>query len=286
MKTLINWFLVIQTNLVFSQSILFKSDGVYYEDSINTIIANGKYSFVDLKQYHDLDAKVSSSDSVVFILDSGKLVSMESFHIEDKYQRFKLVYENNEIKDSVYTFLNKKYILSGFYVQSIEKVSFIDGKRNGLSIRMVKEDSILWVRSICSYLNGNPHGLYLVLKKNGNPYKEITFKYGIKDGYERKYYEDLPQIEYEFLYLSGKANGISRQWWKNGNLKSKAYYENGIIEGTITLFLKGGGKAVEQMVENGKAIQTKLFVKDVRYFERNGYLLEEKDSTHELIESW
>ena len=61
-------------------------------------------------------------------------------------------------------------------------------------------------------------------------------------------------LRYEWYYKNGKhADGISRGWYPNGNLKSEQTYKDGKQDGLWIEYREAGMKGIEGTYKNGKA---------------------------------
>ena len=60
------------------------------------------------------------------------------------------------------------------------------------------------------------------------------------------------------FYKNGKENGLWRQWYKDGQLKSNVKFINGIKQGIETIWHKNGSvKSIDEYID-GKVIIKKI----------------------------
>ena len=73
-----------------------------------------------------------------------------------------------------------------------------------------------------------------------------------KDGWFRLYWEN-DQLRYEWEYKDGqRADGISKGWHKNGQIKNIHTYKDGKKDGKWTEWHKNGQKSWERTSKDGK----------------------------------
>ena len=67
---------------------------------------------------------------------------------------------------------------------------------------------------------------------------EVYYKNGKADGVARTWYEN-GQLHQEFPYKLGTMSGTFREWFENGQQKSEELYENGNMEKRLTWYENG-----------------------------------------------
>lgn len=146
-------------------------------------------------------------DSVNLIFNKGNLLWKSNYDNSHGYQIIKIRFENYIIVDSIYNIVSRSYYNDGKeFREFIEKVTIIDGERNGNYFRYYKENPIHKYQ-IGSYKNGYLHGLITKFKDNGEPLSETMYKEGKINRLERIYFDSKNQLRYELSYINGLANG-------------------------------------------------------------------------------
>jgi antitoxin component YwqK of YwqJK toxin-antitoxin module len=264
-------------------------DSLYYTDSTTNEICDGVLGFKDtiwtvknslIETYH-------LNDSVVYVFDRGYIKSKTKYDLKYKYQIHKYVYSDNKIVDSLYEFLTRRYLSEDDinYTEYIEKVSIIDGLRNGVSYHYSKDEPNL-ILELCSYKNDIRHGYFVIFKKNGLPLKEYFLNNGIKDGFERIYYEDIPQLSYEANYENGLTIGLLRNWWRNGNIQRETKYVNGMSIETSKGYVENGELGFIQYYENNKLVRTELYKEELPSLFKNEFMISSDYNKAEIIKKY
>ncbi len=159
----------------------------------------------------------------------------------------------NFLLDSVWIFYNDK-------AQKTEMINYLYGKKNGYYSKF-ENDTLL---SKEMYLNDIQQGMSYYYYKSGKVYQEINYKDGSRQGDAKEYSEDGTLIAiYEYRYGNivdrerlnrldddGKKNGIWKEFYSNGNVKSEVTYEHGVIDGYL-----------KEYEENGKIIKSERYLK-------------------------
>ncbi|BDS10429.1 toxin-antitoxin system YwqK family antitoxin [Aureispira anguillae] len=79
------------------------------------------------------------------------------------------------------------------------------------------------------------------------------YKNGKKEGVWREFYEK-GRLRSEGVYKDGKKEGLHREWWKNGELSLEGTYENGTANGLMKWYNeKGRLVAVGKMIEDKRS---------------------------------
>lgn len=80
---------------------------------------------------------------------------------------------------------------------------------------------------------------------------EISIENGRAHGLSRGWY-DNGQIEVEESFVNGVSHGVRKRWYLNGSQKSEALIVNGEIDGSYRLWHENGILAAEMEMNNGR----------------------------------
>lgn len=80
---------------------------------------------------------------------------------------------------------------------------------------------------------------------------EIAIVDGRADGISRGWYEN-GQIEVEEFFVNGVSNGLRSRWYENGSKKSEAPIEDGVISGLFRQWHENGNLAAVVAMQDGK----------------------------------
>jgi len=148
----------------------------------------------------------------------------------------------NFMLDSVWIFYNQKGDTS-------EVINYLNNKKSGYYYKYISLDTNGVHKNIVKskelYLNDIQQGKSFYYYKSAKLYQEINFKEGAMHGLAKEYSEDGLLIEtYDYRYNSivnrevmnrydkeGKKHGVWKEFYANGNLKSEAIYEHGVLNG-------------------------------------------------------
>ena len=83
---------------------------------------------------------------------------------------------------------------------------------------------------------------------------------GSKNGIEKEYYEN-GQIKSETLYVNGSKNGIKKEYYESGKLLSEFTYVDGEMEGDVKLYNPDGKMIYSKYYSNG-ASATYFYTED------------------------
>lgn len=89
--------------------------------------------------------------------------------------------------------------------------------------------------------------IFLVLNAIGRPRH--------KEGINKEYYPN-GQLKSEFYIKDGKLDGINRCWYLNGQIQLYSKYKNGQQIDTSIAYLENGKKMIFEIFENGTQIQS------------------------------
>lgn len=68
-----------------------------------------------------------------------------------------------------------------------------------------------------------------------------VFKKGRRHGLTRKWFKN-GQLGFEAMYQNGVREGVTRSWWFNGNLRSYSYFKGGKVDGEAWEWYRSGEK--------------------------------------------
>tara|TARA_B100001109_G_C18863509_1_gene475360 strand:- start:277 stop:1140 length:864 start_codon:yes stop_codon:yes gene_type:complete len=241
-----------------AQVVFNKQDSLYYLDSSYKEIADGVVGFYDDKYFEDTGYWLEG-DSIVLELEKGKLISKAAFDRNDKYQKSKYYYQDNQIVDGVYEEVVRVYNRKEkTYVETVYRYSFVNGKEDGVFYEFYRSNPD-FIKTIGSYKNGLRHGYMINFKNNGLPLKEWLFKNGKSEGLTKTYYEDINRLKFTGEYENNLAHGEYKSFWRNGQLRSVLTYVKGQQQGLLKAYLEDGELAFIQHYEDDKLIKTEIY---------------------------
>ena len=110
------------------------------------------------------------------------------------------------------------------------------------------------IKTIASYLNGQPNGIFIELDRYGRLLSKTKYKNGVFHGEGAKY--GFNRTIEEYNYKEGQLDGLYRSWYDNtGELQTEANYKDGKLHGKMTKYNKGGGVMMEYVYENGELVK-------------------------------
>jgi antitoxin component YwqK of YwqJK toxin-antitoxin module len=252
--------LFLLTNYINAQVYYNTQDSLYYTDSDFREVCDNIIGFRDTI-WTDRNQESFSyilNDSLIYHFDKGNIKKMIKYDIDKKYKIFEFSFSNNQIEDGIYEVHKRNYSSEKIYSEKITRINYLDGRRNGVVYRFWTDEPSRII-SLSSYKNDSLNGYSAEFKSNGLLLKEEFFKSGYLDGFERTYYENIPQIKYEANYDRGLAEGFLRVWWENGKLKGQAEYRKGKKDGVSEVYLKSGELAFVQYYKHGKLLKTEFY---------------------------
>ncbi len=109
--------------------------------------------------------------------------------------------------------------------------------------------------------------------KNGKVYlkgKEVPYT-----GKINGFYEDEITKKFVGFYKDGLLEGFYEEWYRNGNLKNKAAYKRGKVEGVSVSYFENGYKERETKIMGGKKMFLNTwystgFTKSVAIYDKEG----------------
>ncbi|TNE51172.1 MAG: hypothetical protein EP343_03535 [Deltaproteobacteria bacterium] len=96
---------------------------------------------------------------------------------------------------------------------------------------------------------GKPYTGVAIEHFEGHPLHEMTFLNGLAHGPERRWYPESAQLRSAHTNINGAAEGEKRVWYENGQRKSVAMIEEGILI-TQTVWNQQGEVVEEYRVED------------------------------------
>ncbi len=87
--------------------------------------------------------------------------------------------------------------------------------------------------------------------ENGQLERQYTFINGKIEGEYIYWYPEGGQMRALYYYIDGKKEGLSKEWWKNGKLKTKIMYINNKYNGEYERYFRNGQIKEKLMYQNG-----------------------------------
>jgi len=105
--------------------------------------------------------------------------------------------------------------------------------------------------TITNYKNGKKHGLHeIYLKETELPIVKYEYENGIVISvYD--FYSKTNQVKSIASKKDNVKNGLYKDYYKNGKLKTEANYINGVIEGKVVRYLQDGGVYTSNYIKDG-----------------------------------
>lgn len=120
-----------------------------------------------------------------------------------------------------------------------------------------------------TYADGKPDGGVTVLNDQGKVIAKRTYAKGLRDGVWETYSQDGEQKLREDHYSGGKANGIFKVWFSNGQLRREVPFVDGKQEGVAKEWTSTGEKRAEVSFRGGlKDGPTKIWQSDGKVVEQ------------------
>jgi uncharacterized protein len=169
----------------------------------------------------------------------------------------------NFLLDSIWVFYNQ-------LGDTTEKINYLLGKKNGFTVkygyrndRIGKDRLIILSREL--YVNDKQEGLSYYYRKDGKLQEIVRFKDGKKNGPSFEYDEDSVIIAFkdyrrDYLVTSDRLNrkdslglkqGLWREYYSDGKMKSEAYYKDGLLSGIYKQFNQKGSLELALNYKNG-----------------------------------
>lgn len=155
----------------------------------------------------------------------------------------------NGMLDSIWIFYN-------VHGDTISKISYFDGKKNGYYIKCKRweNDSGTYISTKELYKNNVKQGNSYYYNKYGKLHKSIYYKDGMKNGEGKEYDEDGNLIgihDYRNNVLinfqeinrydeNGLKQGVWRNYYTNGKIETEQIFKDGMINGYLKKFSKVG----------------------------------------------
>ena len=169
----------------------------------------------------------------------------------------------NHLLDSLWYFYNE-------YGDSVEKISYVLGKRNGFSFRYgykdkKNSDNHMTLLDKELYVNDLREGRSDYYNDDGKLHEIVNFKNGKRNGISLEYGNDSLVKVYR-VYVNdvlvenerlnrrnkeGKKQGVWKKFFPDGRIKSEAYYRNDTIDGLFKEFNEKGALITSLVYRNG-----------------------------------
>lgn len=170
----------------------------------------------------------------------------------------------NHLLDSIWYFYDQKG-------DSVERISYILGKRNGYCYRYGTKsaknaDNREVVLSKELYVNDIREGKNYYYTNDGTLHEIVNYRQGKRDGISMEFGTDSLVIGYR-VYLNdvlvenervnrrdkkGLKQGVWRDYYTDGRVKKESYFRNDTLDGLYKEFNEKGALAVSLMYRNGK----------------------------------
>lgn len=191
----------------------------------------------------EINYKNGKPNSMKTYRDNGSLLADVNFYNDDKMNVVKY-YENGNIMLKRDLQNDKIIGIEEWYRDDgtlLSKVSFKDGKQDGLSKTFYGDGSI------CERMwnNDKPQQKKCFNKEGKNIVLNGLVKFYHKNG----------KLEAEDNYVNGNAEGISKIYYTNGNLKEEVYWKNDKLNGDAKIFNLNGELILIQKYKNGELLK-------------------------------
>ncbi len=244
------------------------------EKSVNYTYVNGKLHGENIKIYYDNQCtKIKSIGNY----KEGVLYGKYNEYDENNNLSILCEYTNNGLLDGIYSkYTNGKISYEITYDLGVKNgattyyYNNLDDELNGRiqKIEMYKEDMLngfITEYNVKSrnplydthYVNGLKDGkssIYIydendnLINKIENEYKEGK----LYNGVENVYYDNKNiKLKSSVTYVNGMKNGISKNYYENGNISYETNYENDVLNGISKSYDINGNVTCEENYENG-----------------------------------
>lgn len=126
-------------------------------------------------------------------------------------------------------------------------------------MKVVFSDDPALVRKDSSFIyNGMP---FSGIVKQNDSLDYTTFEISVKDGYYHGLFKEVynnKQLRSRLFYDDGLLEGLQEGWHKNGQLSYTYIAKKGRPEGTYLEYYPSGQLQIEKFYEGGKVIKTKI----------------------------
>jgi antitoxin component YwqK of YwqJK toxin-antitoxin module len=177
---------------------------------------------------------------------------------EGKYSNFQL--------DSIWIFFDQ----AG---DTIEKINYLFGKRNGYSYKYKKDPAAgPYVYSKELYAGDKKEGVAYFYYPDGKVQQTISYNNGKKEGLSKEYDKNgtvITQLEYNNDYLisrerinrsdnKGLKQGVWKEFYPNGGIKSEKNYRDDMLHGYFKEYDKRGILVLTMLYDNGSLVKSKV----------------------------
>lgn len=221
---------------------------------------------------------------------NGKINGTKASYTIDGKLSARLAYKNGKINGLSVWYDDVdglEYARLMFKKERLSSYEFFNKKGESIFTREEKSGAIEWIRHT-PYGNVTEKGTYKKGEFDGDfetyhPDGSIRKKYKYKNGkLTGKFvqYQPTGEIYTEINYdKEGNRNGLQKEYFRNGKVKSTGYYKEGKREGLFTFYFFSGGISQEDWYEKGELKISKNYAKDGRLKSyqkyEEGYLYEE-----------
>jgi antitoxin component YwqK of YwqJK toxin-antitoxin module len=141
-----------------------------------------------------------------------------------------------------------------------EKENYKDGKKDGLFEKYYEDGKI---RSKFTYKDGKPIGIGEYFSDNGNLVEKRTHYDGELHVLWERYDEQSGKLYRRYTtnqkykrYAQTPLDGVSEEWYGNGQLQSRETYKEGYLEGISVSYYENGEIWEKRTYKKGKIVRT------------------------------
>ncbi|WP_336018250.1 DnaJ domain-containing protein [Fusobacterium polymorphum] len=202
-----------------------------------------------------------------------------------KYKNFKrdglwtIYYEDGSYEERYYKdgSLDKEIIKYNSTGKSIQKVTIIDGKREGRCLEYDFDGNII---SECFYKDDKLDGIYKRYSNN-KVILEVNYQNGKREGKGVEY--DLNgNLISEYFYKDDELDGIYKRY-SNNKVILEENYKNGILDGKFTLFSSESKILMEGFYRDGKKEGEWIYSNLEKLYGKDSYIYSDLDEYKFLI---
>lgn len=221
--------------------------------------------------------KVNPNGYNKFYYPNGQISSEGTMKNGKPNGYWKTYYPNGEMKSEGN---RKNFLLDGLWIfynengDTSQTVNYLYGKKNGYTSKYKTvmdsvRHSILISKEL--YVTNIKQGISYYYHDNGKIYQEVMYKDNLKHGSGKEFNESgrlIALLQYRYNSLidkelinrvdsKGKKNGVWRDYYANGNVKSEVNYKHGLLDGYVKDYEENGKLIKMQRYINGKLVVVK-----------------------------